>query len=616
MDELERKIRDTFPMEKFRPGQFDDIRRIAEAFRSHDFVAYEGATGVGKSVIGWTLGRMMNDSYTLTHQKMLQDQYADDFGAEGALIRKGVRPSAVLKGRSSYPCTVFGFAASMDESEHRGAFISRLAELPSVKGGRPIPRSILVNAERYLSEWCARTRLVRSSGGDPDYPDCDSGLCRSVGRSSLPVCVAPMESGSLFSCPYYTMRSHASSSRHSILNYHSFFFNLNMEDTPFSGRDLIVYDEAHHLDRIVSSLVGLTVRESWFKDHIAGFSLPKLDSVEAYLDWFDETGFEDALRELKYRASEACGSVMYGVRLERRCEAVLSWIRTANRREHMGNWIFEYKSEKRGPSVDFSPVMVGDYLNEFFYRHGRKHLFMSATLGSGELMKQSWGLGESDLCVIRRGSTFPRRNRPVFFANCGKMTRGNPRKIPWDKSPQAQSIGRQVEYISGWCGGNGRDKRAVIHAGSHAYCEKLLERFPSSVVRRIKYQKDFGNDRTAVLEAHAEDPRSIVLAPAMHEGTDFKGSLAAAQFLCKIPYPNFGDPKIVARCSMDRKYRDHLTVIAYKQMLGRIVRTPDDYGETYILDGDFGWWIRNMARTGLVSDEHFESIIFMENLPA
>src|SRR5256884_1259323 len=57
-------------------------------------VLVEGPPGVGKSHIAMTLARWSGDAYLLTSQKLLQDQYEREFGAE----------LQIVKGRDNYAC--------------------------------------------------------------------------------------------------------------------------------------------------------------------------------------------------------------------------------------------------------------------------------------------------------------------------------------------------------------------------------------------------------------------------------------------------------------------------------------------------------------------------------
>src|SRR5262245_28102108 len=84
-----------------RPEQVRVLDALAEAFAEagDDAAAprvffVEAPPGVGKSHIAMTLARWSGSAYLLTSQKLLQDQYERDFGAQVQIV----------KGRDNYPC--------------------------------------------------------------------------------------------------------------------------------------------------------------------------------------------------------------------------------------------------------------------------------------------------------------------------------------------------------------------------------------------------------------------------------------------------------------------------------------------------------------------------------
>jgi len=85
-----------FPFSHYREGQLEAIDEVRAAFAAGKrFVVLEAPTGSGKSAIGVTLAREAGSAFVLTAQKVLQDQYVQDF-----------RDLSVMKGRSNYPCLV------------------------------------------------------------------------------------------------------------------------------------------------------------------------------------------------------------------------------------------------------------------------------------------------------------------------------------------------------------------------------------------------------------------------------------------------------------------------------------------------------------------------------
>lgn len=87
------KIKLKFPYPAAREGQLELILDIMKAYASgKKYVIVSAPTGVGKSVIGYTLMNILKSGYVLTSQKVLQEQYYNDFKIPFVL------------GRSNYDC--------------------------------------------------------------------------------------------------------------------------------------------------------------------------------------------------------------------------------------------------------------------------------------------------------------------------------------------------------------------------------------------------------------------------------------------------------------------------------------------------------------------------------
>jgi hypothetical protein len=96
---------------------------------------------------------------------------------------------------------------------------------------------------------------------------------------------------------------------------------------------------------------------------------------------------------------------------------------------------------------------------------------------------------------------------------------------------------------------------------------------------------DRGN-RDDALAAWKDGAEPLVfLAVKMEEALDLAGDLARWQVLCKAPYGNTGDSRVARRLQdgqWDWYYRDALRTII--QGCGRVVRSPEDFGATYVAD--------------------------------
>ena len=99
-----------FPFESPREAQENVINKVLEEFKNgKKYAIVDCGTGVGKSAIGLTIARAINNSseypgqydngsYFLTTQKVLQEQYEKDFSSKSGLIS--------LYSSSNYKCSV------------------------------------------------------------------------------------------------------------------------------------------------------------------------------------------------------------------------------------------------------------------------------------------------------------------------------------------------------------------------------------------------------------------------------------------------------------------------------------------------------------------------------
>jgi Rad3-related DNA helicase len=56
-----------------------------------------------------------------------------------------------------------------------------------------------------------------------------------------------------------------------------------------------------------------------------------------------------------------------------------------------------------------------------------------------------------------------------------------------------------------------------------------------------------------------------------------------------MPFPDRRDPLTAARCESDKDWYTYSTLETLVQMAGRVMREPDDVGETLCFDDQFSW---------------------------
>jgi len=137
--------------------------------------------------------------------------------------------------------------------------------------------------------------------------------------------------------------------------------------------------------------------------------------------------------------------------------------------------------------------------------------------------------------------------------------------------------------------GHPREK-GLIHAPSYAAGRRLVAdlaaRGPALARRLIWVESTEAKARA--LEVHRTSPAPTVLvSPSLREGVDLPDDFLRFQVMTKVPYPDLGDPWTAARRARDPRWYALETAKALVQAYGRSCRHADDFGVTYILDGQF-----------------------------
>lgn len=96
----------------------------------------------------------------------------------------------------------------------------------------------------------------------------------------------------------------------------------------------------------------------------------------------------------------------------------------------------------------------------------------------------------------------------------------------------------------------------------------------------------------AIEEFRQHYPGAILVSPSVGQGFDFAYTQAEWQFIAKVPFPP-PSKVLKARTQADPEYPYHLAAQKFQQMCGRIMRYPDDQGESFICDDHFEKWFRH-----------------------
>jgi len=180
-----------------------------------------------------------------------------------------------------------------------------------------------------------------------------------------------------------------------------------------------------------------------------------------------------------------------------------------------------------------------------------KVLLMSATV-------PDWQLALAGR-TVRMGVEIPAKQRPIFVQPVGALTGDNCLSY-------ADHIAAAVEKISRRHGGVG-----IVHTGN----TRLAEAVATALKKRLngRVVAAFGKGRTEAIETARLGGDKIIVSPSMTMGVDF--AAAKWQVVAKVPFPKKGDGSL----------EDAVT--NFVQAYGRLVRSPEATGVTYVLDANF-----------------------------
>ena len=366
-----------FPYEEIRKEQTLAIDFALDSFINQDkkFVIIEAGTGVGKSAVGYTVAKYLNNqvlkpesrfepgSYFITTQKILQEQYIKDFGS-------GPRPMRSIKSSSNYKCT-YNKKNSCGESQR-----------------------LLKVADKKSTFFKACT----------------------------------------FNCAYKKAKEQFIEAGEGVSNF-SYF----LAETYYSGkikpRNLLVVDEAHNCDMQLSKFIEMSISEK-FSNQVLNLKFPEGRTQLQGFNWAKEV-YEPKLKlhvahveSILEKYSSLRDKLDQFVNLSQKYEMLDKHLCKLHRFLEIyekDNWIMNLvESEvQKSKKIEFKPVCVAPHSEDILFKNGEKILMMSATILDHKGFCETLGISPEDSAFISIPSPFPPENKPIIYSGIGRMSSSN-----------------------------------------------------------------------------------------------------------------------------------------------------------------------------------------------
>lgn len=201
----------------------------------------------------------------------------------------------------------------------------------------------------------------------------------------------------------------------------------------------------------------------------------------------------------------------------------------------------------------------------------RKLILMSATIGRKDI--EELGLDKRRVLYIEAPSPIPATRRPIYMKSLGSFSY----KAQGANLPKLASFiaDKQKEFPK---------SKGLVHI-TYGMRDQLKEHLTGS-----KYMWHDGANKARVYKEWLMSPPEsgrVLMACGMHEGLDLLHDLGRWQVIAKVPWASMADPAISYKAEKDPLWYQWEALKLVVQAAGRICRSPNDYGETTIVDSSF-----------------------------
>ncbi len=400
--------------------------------------------------------------------------------------------------------------------------------------------------------------------------------CLLPGEETTPVNRAPCVRERGFDCsvkhrcPYFSDRAIASNRAIAAMTLAYFMRTAGSE--LFGRRDVCVIDEAHGLAEWAEmyATIDLGPRTVPMWD---GLNVPEVGSLDRLARFADSLASACGRRKDDLRATDELTPEEAAER-DRLQELVseLEWFVSDYRDPGSPTtWVFDQAEDR---SLSIKPMNPARYLSHTVWDRANRFALLSATILDKGAFCRGVGLDPDRVALVDVEHTFPVERRPLYDVTRGKMTYD-------ERDGTIPEVARVLVRIMAEHSG----EKGIVHAHSYAIQERLATLLADfGVGDRVRTHDR--EDRDAALEAwKASEGADVFLAVKMEEALDLHGDLARWQVLCKAPYLDTNDSRVAHRLERGQwPWYRRIALRTVIQACGRVVRSPEDRGATYLAD--------------------------------
>ena len=468
---------------------------------------------------------------------------------------------------------------------------------------------IITNSKLLQDQYSDTYESISDLKGKENY-ECESYSCSCAQGSEF----NRLNKTSCESCPYSFARENYISGGMSLTNFYLYIlyaiYNPKLMEN--RGAKVLIVDEAHEFDDVMSDFISIKITESIVKkfkfsnEYDIVKTLKSVSSINQYVDFLKFLNGE--ILSTMEDMEKGMASTPRNIKSDKRDLKISKVLKTKNSdvkvmnlitdlkqyqlkievflkeyKENPNNWVLEsnWNEKTKQKELSLEPIWAYDYLDKYIFSQYDMVFLMSGTILDKNLFCQLNGLDVTKAVYYSIGSPFPLRNRPIYYMPLGKMS---------FKSKE-DTFKRYIPYIQKLLD-KYKNKKGIIHTNSFELAKWIENSIKDP---RLLFHDSSNKDEILKMHMESEEP-TVIVSPSMDTGVSFDNDSARFQIIAKVPYPSLASQKNKMRQANNPDWYSWKTVSGLIQMSGRPVRSNMDYADTIIIDGGFGDVIKHSSQ--------------------
>jgi len=578
-----RRVTNSLANAEERAGQDDMTRAIADSLAHDRLIVVQAGTGTGKS-LGYLVPIVLSGKKTVvaTATKALQDQLNRH---DLPLLREHLGHEfewAVVKGRSNYVCL-----QKLDErNDTQQSFdFDELGE----RAQREVDA---------IEEWSHTT----ATGDLEELPSMPSERARKAVVSTSDECPGQSKCPRGQDCFAERARRQAHVADVVVVNLHLYGLHVASGGAILPPHDVVVFDEVHQLENIMSDTVGVQITAGRFSS-LAGAVRAVLADIDilANLERSADNIRRDIADRVGQRISQPLPAALSAVLAEARIAVgsaltAVRGITTDNEAAKQKQLRAQTQAGRLADDIDFVLAATADYVAYVEGSDDRPVLKVSPLHVGNALASHVWHERAAVLTSATVPTTLPDRvglpddRRDSLFVSSPFDYERNSRLYCSPLFPDRNSkdftpfVHDELEALISAAGGRTLALFTSTKAMNEAVRE-LRERLDVPILTPTELP------RQRLIDLFVSDEASCIFASqSFFQGVDLPGRTLSLVVLDKLPFPRPDDPLLEARreaVGRDRAFAEidlPIAATALAQATGRLIRTRQDRGVVAVLD--------------------------------